>query len=687
MANPIRRLVQLVLDKAAAAKLQAEAKRTLTGVEGQLEKLGTVAKRVGGAIAAFFAVREIVEFGKAAVRAAADSERTWSKLAGTVEAAGQSFRSIEGKIRATAAAFQDATIHGDDEFAGALQRLIVLTGDTEASLQNMGLVANTAAAFFDGELAPAVELVARTMQGNLGQLNRLGIAAKTAEEGLAILAQRGLGAAHREAQTFSGQMKQLEGALGDFRKEIGNVVVQSGEGISVLGVLKATVIAMKDAIADNGEELRRGFVGALEATVIVVDATYRGLRGLAELMAGALMGAIGLVTGAAAGLNKIFALMAEGAEIASRALGFRGTAKALDEFGKKLDQTRQGLLAVGKTGLDLLGQGANRFTERTQAAEDILAGIRNPRGASRTPAVLNQAPRVAKGAKGSGGGGGLEIGAPELGMSLTETTEGIDLQVAAVRDLSEEFEHNNNAVLDFEEGMRRLEIQTRLNATAFDENGQHLTASTLELERLRSEADLLEQALLEITPDDPRWMTLSNQLETVRGNMVDVQREARLMADAAGLAGQVVGAALAGGLVPFAKSKARANLIQAAEETAYGVAAALSVFGAADAPKHFALAAKFTAIAAAWGGLAKGAGAAGLGGGGGGGTGSARGAGSNAAGRAEPPAPEINIVLTGPGFSALNPQVQKVVLGAMQQARERYGDNQNVRIQLGGAPT
>ncbi len=683
MANPIRRLVQLVLDRAAAAKMQADAKAALGGVEKSVTSLGTVARRVGAAIVAALSVRALVEFGKAAVTAAADSERSWTRLRGTIEAAGQSFGAIEGRIRATASAFQDATIHGDEEFADGLQRLVALTGDVEASLQNMGLVANVAARFFDGQLEPAIELVGKTMNGNLGLLKRMGIEAKSAQEALELLAQRGFNGATEEANTFAGQAAQLRNMLGEMREAIGNVLVESGQGVSILGTLRAAVVALTASITENRDELRGGFTAALTGTVIVIDAVYRGLRGVAELMAGTLLTAFGAVTAVAAGFNKMLALTAEGAELVTRALGLKGATLALDQFGKKLDATRAELLAVGKTGLGLLGEGAGRFTQRTQVAEDLLAGIRNPNGrASRAPSLLNAKPIAGKNAKGAGGL--PNIGAPELGLSITETTEALEAQIPAVRTLADQFEHNDNAVLDFEEGMRRLEVQTRLNTGAFDENGQRLDATTLHLEALRGEAELLEAALLEITPDDPRWEGLNNQLMDVRGNMANVAAEAKLMADAAGLAGEVVGAALTGGLVPFAKAKARANLIQAAEETAHGIAAAFSVFGAADAAKHFALAAKFAGIAAAWGTLAKGAGAAGIGGGGGA-SGAAGRAGSRAAQRAEQPSPEVTIVLSGPGFHALNPAVQKVVLGSMQQARERYGENFNVKLQLGSA--
>ena len=44
------------------------------------------------------------------------------------------------------------------------------------------------------------------------------------------------------------------------------------------------------------------------------------------------------------------------------------------------------------------------------------------------------------------------------------------------------------------------------------------------------------------------------------------------------------------------------------------------------------------------------------------------------------PSAEVHIHFTGPGFNALNPRVQKVVYGAMQNARERYGEDAKIIV-------
>src|SRR5688572_3413215 len=127
--NAIRRWIQLVLDPNSAKKTEEDAKRALGGIEAKLGALGRMARWVGGLLAGAFGVRALIRFGFESVRMAAESERAWADLKGTVDATGESFEDVEDDLHALGKAFQDATIHDSDEFAESLTRLITLTGD------------------------------------------------------------------------------------------------------------------------------------------------------------------------------------------------------------------------------------------------------------------------------------------------------------------------------------------------------------------------------------------------------------------------------------------------------------------------------------------------------------------------------------------------------------------------------
>jgi hypothetical protein len=124
------------------------------------------------------------------------------------------------------------------------------------------------------------------------------------------------------------------------------------------------------------------------------------------------------------------------------------------------------------------------------------------------------------------------------------------------------------------------------------------------------------------------------------------------------------------GLARYAKAKVLQNLAYAAEAIGRGI------FGD---PRGFASAAQHGKAALQWGALA------GFSSGGGGGASATGGASiggpsSGPAQRAEPVGPEINIHFIGPGFDATNPEVQRVVYGAEQYAKERFGADAKVRV-------
>ena len=139
----------------------------------------------------------------------------------------------------------------------------------------------------------------------------------------------------------------------------------------------------------------------------------------------------------------------------------------------------------------------------------------------------------------------------------------------------------------------------------------------------------------------------------------------------------MIAGAVGGDLKEVAKAKTKENLMMAAEQAAHGLVSLLSPFTAAKAGGHFAAAAKFSAIAAGWAALG-----ASIGGGvaGGASVAGAQGASGAASREAKPVESEVHIYLTGPGFDAVNPVVQKIVWGALEQARERVGNNARVNI-------
>lgn len=362
--NVIYKLVQLILDKVAAQKMEQDAKQSTGKVDQELNLLQRTAQRLAAALAAAFAINKIREFAVESVRAAQESERSWSSLRQTIKAAGGDVETLVPTARKASQAFAAATVHDDDSFAESLQRMIALTGDTTASLNNMGLVANVAATFFDGELAPAAELVSKVMNGNVAMLGRMGIEAKSAQEGLEILARRSMGAATQEAGTMAGQLKQLNNEWGEFKEDIGAALTGTNAQAGAMTVLRDLIKDARSWLDENQDRVREWVTNGINFAITAVDVLYRAVMGMANLFQGAFNYALGvaaqglgmLATGYANAIEALAEFRGyfspdDYAAMLRHAAGIRQNAEALNEWAAAAKEA--GAAQVGK-GVDIL---------------------------------------------------------------------------------------------------------------------------------------------------------------------------------------------------------------------------------------------------------------------------------------------------------------------------------------------
>lgn len=791
MANPIRRLIQLVLDRGAAKRAEGEAKKSISAIDAAVTRLKSTFLSVGAALGTVFGIHKLIEFGKRAVEEANRSERAWKALGNTVDNMGESFNAMEGDLRALGHAFQDITTHSDEDYAESLAKLILLTGDVSAATNNMGLVANVAAKFFGGELEPAVTLVGKTMNGILTPLQRLGIHAKSAQEALDILAQRTFGGAQGAARTFSGQMKQLNNIWGDFKEELGAVIVEGAEGSSILDLLKNGIKDLTRWVRDNKTELIAWVKEGIQAAIAAVRTlgetftTFLQMLGKRSLTAGAPLAPL---ADTAAGLKRQLAVWSDQAkqlqaqiddliakgdklkavrdsivkiepqaahvpnpQLDALELQLRSLADELDTVGKNSDRAREKLanLAKGaKPPPTLFGGrptvGKNVTTPESLAIEAARKEFEQAMRAAEASALLSSSFDLL----------GARASALEALMKAL-TANGVKPAAEELQNLGRQLEaiHDAQTVEELLSAMKALQEQM-VNAPA-------------DFDRLSAEAAVLQSAMEKLTarfgPDDARvkalaarlrelgmeiptaefergaaaarqmWealgqraTNLSGVFETRIALMTDQATQLRAAMEAiplsmrasspafkqyaaqynqvqqaiqkttiaqqlaAEVAHDVAGAltaAMKGQLGAYAAGKAEQNLLEAAE---LGVEAAASVIfslGIATGPL-LALAGEHLAIAAAWGALAAASGGGGrhTGGAGGGSAAlsGARGASGGPSERAQPTAQEVHIHLIGPGFDALNPEVQRVVYGAEQRARERFGANARIHLHRGG---
>lgn len=712
MANVIQRLVQLVLDKRAASQMESQAKRSLGGIDKALGGLRATVLLVGSSLAAVFGIRALGRFIEGAITAAKEADRIWNDLAGTINAAGQSFADLEPKIRATAAAFQAATTVGDEEFAAGLTRLISLTGDVESSLNNMGLVANVAAQFFGGKLEPAIELVAKVSTGYITQLQRMGIAVKSAQEGLDVLGQRSAGAAARQMETLSGQTQALTNAIDDFKEALGYALFNIDGANSSVAVFTAGVQNAEKWVTQNRSAIHDWVDTGWRALIIIIDAAYRSIRGLGELFVGSFQYAIGTVISAVgwlatglADLNHIVLGLSGGA---LKLLGFDKQADAANELAAGVDAVAASIKKAGQdfkeSGLGFMGQGASRMAHRTAFADALLNEDGGPSGAPDPTTNRGMLPPGSTKPKdGSGApkkdaidavsasfakyadrlqqiaalsqllGGEYDANGEKLSairqhmnelvetgdQSLTPYLQGLVQQMQGLAVPTNEV---NDALQDFDHQMQSIDIQSAAMGNGFD--------------ALSARASALEGIIANLAAlgESDALLPFVDQLNQIRAAMQLAEDQAADYGLAVSNLTSLIVGSVGGSLGEVAKAKAKENLLLAAEQTAHGIVSLLNPFTAGAAPGHFAQAAKFGAIAAGWSALGSVAG----GGGGSGALAGARGGTGAASEQSDPPGPEISIYLTG-DMNALDARVQKWVLGATEAGRERYGENAIVR--------
>ena len=389
--NIVKRIIQLLLDKDSAKKTQSDVNTLTNAIDSSFKNLGF---KIAGYLSLGAAVLSLKKLGAAAIEQATESEKAWRMLKGTIDNTGASFDAMEIKLRATADAFQDATIHDDDAFAVSLTRLVTLTDDVSASLNNMGLVANVAAQFFEGDLAPATDLVAKAMNGNTLALKKLGIQADTAQQALEILASRSFGAAEREAATFDGQLKQMSNSWDDVLKDLGNAIIKGDGATTMFSVLRAAIQTLGDWVLKNQGQIRDWVTNGIKFAIDATDVLIRAIKGMGELLTGGFQSAAGIATLAIGKLVDAWASLREIEDNVREKLGQdvterRKLTQAIRENAKALEETGKELFNQGK---ENVAKSTSTFANRLFSSDQFAGG---PTTRTTVPGGTN-APQVGK---------------------------------------------------------------------------------------------------------------------------------------------------------------------------------------------------------------------------------------------------------------------------------------------------
>ena len=763
MASPIKRLVQLVLDRAAALRTERGAKAMLKRVGKATTALKGTFGKLGLAVSAAFAVRKVIDFANAVD----ESRRTLIRLTG---AQGAALRTLQRDTQAVFATVPESI--GDVSIAiGNLNTLLGITGTelqtvtsaaldfarandvdvTQATLvvgqliNRYGLNAEQAIPFMDrltvaGQLtgASVTELAERLKEAG-PILSQLGF---TINEQIALFAEferrgiKGTEAAAGMNRVFTNLAKEglTDGAsaFAEFIKRI-----KEADSDLAAGAIAADAFGQR-AGAKMAVDIRAGAFEIDELTESLQNAD----GALAATEEASRTAGDALKTSA----NALKADLVPALQVATNALAFIGTMfiavinGPINLWQRIIDETilRMVEFRLGVATLNLMGRRLLRL-DTTEAQQDVRnltqlvfdLGVAIDKHANKVEDVVFVPP---------GASDAFDItpestGTPGPAVSVADAEAARKAAAAEAIRITQSLRNETEIFNDTLNTLREHLDADRISQDTFNRGlaaakeafvaatekadeemdavdrvaealGRHATAMATNLQLaglLGEEFDALgakESSLLstlrvladEGIPDtDARFQDLVGRLDEVRRAMSLVSDESESVGEAASIAGELVGAAFGASIGPLASGKAKQNAILAAEQLAQGFAALLSPFTAATAAGHFTAAAKFGAIATAWQGLSASLGGAGGGSGpnvagkGGGAGGASFGSnGPGSAGSQVEGGPEVHIHLIGEGFDAVNPRVQRVVAGAMQQVEERFGRNTRVRIHRGG---
>lgn len=276
----------------------------------KLEGVGNTAKNLAAGLVAFVGImvaRGITKWLKESTRLASiqqDAVLSLSAaykqtLGGDVKAVTEDFVKFAGELQAV-------TILGDEGTIAAAA-MAVRFGIVGEQLKKTTLAAANMAAATGGDLNGAMKLLAISSERGASMLSRYGIVVNTSlpkakqfAAALDAINKKFGGAAKAQAESYSGAMKQLSNAWGDFREEIGKSTTESKLFRASILELVVLVNQLTGLVAESNSEFSSmesifdSLTTAAKAVVHVLGFIiniFKGIKIVAEVVL------LGLVTG------------------------------------------------------------------------------------------------------------------------------------------------------------------------------------------------------------------------------------------------------------------------------------------------------------------------------------------------------------------------------------------------------
>jgi hypothetical protein len=232
-----------------------KAGKSTSGLESAVGSLGKK-------LAVAFSATAVINFGKAAVKAFAEDEKSAAILANTMKNLGLEFQNPA--VEAFIAKLSAATGEVDDNLRPAMQKLLQVTGSVSKSQELLALALDVAAGSGQS-LDTVVSDLAAAQAGNTKGLKKYALGLTAAElktisfEGIvAKLGSTFEGSAATSAETFSGQLKILTTAAGEAQETIGKGLV---DAFNILSGDSGGMVSVTDKLTELAQNVADITVG------------------------------------------------------------------------------------------------------------------------------------------------------------------------------------------------------------------------------------------------------------------------------------------------------------------------------------------------------------------------------------------------------------------------------------------
>jgi len=274
------------------------------------DKLTKNVKKLAGAFGLAFGTTQILAYGKAAIKAAAEDEKAQKQLALALKnvGLGRDAASSEDYIQRLQSEFGIL----DDKLRPAYQTLAVATQNTNEAQRLLNLSLDISAAT-GKDLASVTGALSRAYLGNNAALSRLGVGISKAdlkagkfEDIIGQLETTFAGAATQSANTFQGSIDKLGVAAANASEIIGTGLIDALKGLgeqdsvdNLASAMQSTAIYIADVIRGVGELTEKlkslPGVSGLNVGMIPILGTYiEILRSMGQVAGGSGVQAQGL---------------------------------------------------------------------------------------------------------------------------------------------------------------------------------------------------------------------------------------------------------------------------------------------------------------------------------------------------------------------------------------------------------